>query len=168
MAERFGVLALEKFDLRKVAVAQPIEDETADNSVARSNRFAVAVSELRGALEQAFASRGGRVEVVPAQGTTKTCADCGHVNAFDAATAVHFICTNCGVIHDQDENAGRNILARRERGSDGETPGPARNGENESDFAPVRESRWVKAKRLAAEREERERTARKTLHNAAE
>ena len=52
------------------------------------------------------------IKVKPAY-TTQTCYDCGYVRTGDEKLNLgvkRWVCTNCGVIHDRDINAARNIL----------------------------------------------------------
>lgn len=143
LAERFGVVVLEKFDLRQIARRPVKESEEAENEVSRSNRHLVAVSELRSALRQAFLSRGGEVAEVDAGDTTRICPVCGLVERFDAAAMVHHACGGCGTVRDQDEGAAQNILDRwRERRSDAETAGVARSNETPEKGA----GKWTKVK----------------------
>jgi hypothetical protein len=57
----------------------------------------------------------------PAKNTTRKCYACGHVEAFDAASAIMHSCGGCGAVWDQDHNAAMNLLASDEAVS--EPPG---------------------------------------------
>lgn len=110
IAERYGTLILEDFDLRSVA-RLPNPEAAAENGTSRSNRQLASVSEFRDCLRNAFRSRGGEVVTVPAEYTTRTCSVCGVVEAFDAAAMLRHQCEN-GHEWDQDENAARNLIER--------------------------------------------------------
>ncbi len=165
LARKYGTLVLERFDLREVATKKaPDLQEKSENKTARYDRQRAAISELRGALEQAFKARlGGEVCLVDGAYTTRTCSDCGHIAKFDSAKMVHHACPSCGVVWDQDENAAANILAiyERERESDKKKTGGARAQEK-------RESRWARAKREKAERMAAKGGARESPSNTAE
>jgi hypothetical protein len=160
LAGRADVIVLEQFDLRKIARCPSVEDD-GQNSHARRNRVDAAVSTLRQAVEHACAPRRTWCVSVPAQCTTMTCAACGSVESFDASAYITHACSACQATWDQDENAGNNLIGRyRER------PGAALIvvGARVNDPADS-ESRWVRAKRLRAERDE---TARKEDLNTPE
>lgn len=132
LARRYGVLVLEgedatgkskkssldpdlepqdgsrPLDLRQFARHEPTEGEP-ENATARRNRVRAALSELRGALMQAFVARGGRVLLVPHKGTTEVHADCGSEETIGPYELEH-TCSKCGGRYDRDENAGINIV----------------------------------------------------------
>ena len=141
MAEGYSTLVLEEFDLRKIA-RRPATDQSPENETARSNRQLAAVSELRGALIQAFQSFGREVAFVSAVDTTRTCHECGSVEKFDAATILTPTCKN-GHTWDQDVRAWHNLLDRWN----------AREPEAATE-AKSTESRWARAKRMKAEKAE--------------
>lgn len=162
LAARYDVLVYEDFDLRQPARRRSV-DAPSDNDTARSNRHAVAPSEMRGALINAFR---GAVEKRSASFLTHTCAGCGAVESFDAAAKVSHECSKCGAYWDQDLNLARNLLSEhvRERESgakDGETARAIKTPEKS-------ESRWEKARRLRSEKDARMDTARRASANAAE
>lgn len=163
LASQYSVLALEQFDLRQVARKAPTE-APAENQTARSNRQLSAPSELREALRNAFQRRGGTVIELPAQDTTRTCHECGHVDRWDAAAHIAHACSSCGVVWDQDENAARNLLDRyREQRNAAESAGTARN-EKEAE----KETKWQRVARLKAEKAARIGAARNAGFSAAE
>jgi len=166
MAKRYSVLVLEKFNLSKMA-KRPDIDEAADSDAAQSQRYRAATSILRDALCNAFLSSGGSVEEVPAAGTTRLCHECGEPVIGDAATKVVLACKN-GHAHDQDKNAGINILGRRERPAGDEPPGAARSDEKDNKITPEWEGRWTKRTRNKRERDEKNEAARKDKPDAAE
>lgn len=77
-----------------------------ENPTARANRVRVAPYEFTAALKNAFGP--ARCHTIEASCTSCTCSDCGHVN--DIGAAMLFECQGCGVMHDRDENACRNML----------------------------------------------------------
>ena len=147
LARQYKTVVLEKFDLRRVAEQAPIEDTSPDNKTARGNRQLAAVSELKNALVNAFAE----VAYVDAMFSTKTCSACGSVETFDAAEHLRHSCGACGVRWDQDENAALNLLERwRERPSVAPAAVSARGANNPLDVVEIQESRWQRARRMAA------------------
>jgi putative transposase len=58
-----------------------------------------------------LAARGGRLVEVPAQNTSRTCAECGAVDAA-SRRGQRFRCTACGHEAHADTNAAVNILRR--------------------------------------------------------
>lgn len=111
LAEKYGTLILEKFDLREFAAEPAREDTAFDVKQPRAQRVQTAPAEFRLLLIQAFKSRAGLViELNPAH-TTQCCHACGHTEEFNAAASIEHTCVNCGRIWDQDVNAARNLLA---------------------------------------------------------
>jgi putative transposase len=53
---------------------------------------------------------GKQVHLVPARNTTKTCSSCGHVHKYLTLKDRSWTCPVCGIDHDRDINAARNIL----------------------------------------------------------
>ena len=68
--------------------------------------------ELRAEILKAAPKRGARVEAEQAADSTKACAWCGSVEAFDAAASIEHTCSSCIRTWDQDANAARNLLHR--------------------------------------------------------
>lgn len=154
LAAKYDMLVCEDFDLRQPARRREA-DAPRDNETARSNRHAVAPSEMRSALISAFR---GAVEKRSASFLTHTCAACGAVESFDAAAEVSHECGGCGAYWDQDLNLARNLLSSHVR----ERESGAADGEIARAIkAPEKsESRWEKARRLRAEKDARMGTAR--------
>lgn len=152
LARRYNTLVLEDFDLRVFARRAPAE-ESAENELARSHRHQLATSSLRLALLNAFGK--SRTVVVSAVNTTAACHVCGTVLSFDAAVAIDHRCEACGASWDQDDNACVNLLARwREQLCDEQSVRGARIEAN-AEIHKTKESKWVKAKKMAAERSSR-------------
>lgn len=168
LADRYATLVVEDFDLRDIAKRPGVGAER-ENETARSNRQLAAVSDLRTSLKNAFSSRGGTTEKIPAEGTTITCHVCGLIEKFDAAAYITHACSGCGSVWDQDDNACVVLLARwkRERSRGAQGPGTARGDENVNSSDGVKESKWKRAARMKAEKDARRGTARKTLDNAS-
>ena len=164
LARTFRTLVIEEFDLRAVARTPPAGRDTQQAEAARSQRHLASTSELRDCLVQAFCSRGGEVVRVEPAETTMTCNVCGLVEVFDAAKQIDHTCAN-GHAWDQDVNACENLI---ERWRGGAGPGGARDREETSDLEQKKESRYVRARRLAAEREQRKEGARKAIDKTAE
>jgi hypothetical protein len=169
LAEKYEVLVLEDraeddrtkpMDLRKFARRAQTEMEP-ENETARSNRHLAATSELRQALEEAFISHGGRVELAPCEDTTRTCTACGVVDrGLDAETEIDVTCSSCGAKQDQDVRASNNLC---ERWRKAQNAGGARNAK-----AAKSEGRWKKARRLRTEKQQRMGTFRNASDNSAE
>ena len=73
-------------------------------------------SELRGAIENAAKREGVPYIKVSARNTSKTCSDCGVVNA-ELKGEIEWACPSCGVVHDRDHNAALNIARAAEEKS---------------------------------------------------
>ncbi len=153
LARIYQDAVLEEFDLRDMAVRDPDADK-ADNETARSARHLAAVSEFRGAIEQAFVGHHHKAET---PFSTLECHPCSHVNAFDAATSIEQTCASCGATWDQDENAARVLLARwkRERSGGDENTGGARDPETKASAG----SRWSRVRALSHKKQERRKGA---------
>ena len=96
---------------------------------------------LRPLLAYKMPLHGGRLDVVPAPYTSRTCSGCGARN--DPGSSKTYKCANCGLVLDRDENASLNILAAASCSAAPSGSGPkARRG------AAVRPK--AKARRLAA------------------
>ncbi|MFC3574557.1 RNA-guided endonuclease InsQ/TnpB family protein [Streptomyces yaanensis] len=78
----------------------------------------------------AYKARRAGVPVVyvdPAY-TSRTCAECGHIDRANRVSQAWFACRNCGVVAHADRNGSRNIRARarelRRRGAQSTAPAP--------------------------------------------
>lgn len=155
LARRYRVLVLDDTNRATLARRGPGEDDTTHDRAA-SNRHLVAVSELEGALKDAFRARGGEVVEVSSVCETITCHACGVRTEVGEARIAQ--CYACGVAWDQDDNAARNMLARyRERCGDGAETGAARIDES----APAM-STWQRRRAEAAARRAEKEAARKS------
>lgn len=130
IAQSYDVVAIEDFDLRKVAERGSPEKRDPDpHQAARHQRFIVAVSKFRQELVFACQKAGTRVMKVQAAGTTVDCSFCGHTEHWDQAAQLVHTCSSCGRTWDQDDNGGRNIrlraltMLREEREEEDNLPG---------------------------------------------
>ena len=103
------LIVLEDINLTRFAEAR--DRDTNLNNTARAQRFTVSPSEFRNAVINAATREGVPVVKVPPQFTSKTCHECGTLNR-ELKAEKEWTCPNCGVIHDRDENAARNIAAK--------------------------------------------------------
>lgn len=161
----YGMLVLEDFDLRVVSKKPKAsdDDENDQNEVARANRVIAAVSELRLSLVHAFA-RHVKLPEIKGKGSTHVHADCGSIEVFDAAKSIWHVCSKCGVRFDQDYNAAAVLLGRhRERSNDALITATAREDEKPSQDAPIRENRFQRTARKAADRRAAEVAAREAV-----
>ena len=105
MARR-QLIALEKINLTVFAEVKDRDNKLSDK--ARAQRFLASPSELRNAIINAADREGVPVIYVPPQYTSKTCHACKTVNK-KLTSEKKWKCPHCGVVHDRDENAARNI-----------------------------------------------------------
>ena len=100
------VIVLEQINLTNFAETR--DKNTKLFNKARAQRFLASSSEFRGAIKNA-ADREGvpYIEVDPAY-TSKTCSACGHLNKA-LKSEKEWICPECAVVHDRDENAATNL-----------------------------------------------------------
>ncbi|MGW6158216.1 zinc ribbon domain-containing protein [Streptomyces sp. NPDC055144] len=68
---------------------------------------------------------------VDAAYTSRTCAECGHIDKANRASQARFVCRSCGVVAHADWNGSRNIRHRAEelwrRGAQSTAPDPPPN-----------------------------------------
>jgi ssDNA-binding Zn-finger/Zn-ribbon topoisomerase 1 len=103
---------IEDMDMRDFTEL-PGKDDKPDTYVekaARPNRFKSALSELRSELTTAAKAHGSIIVKVASEYTTMECAECGHIEEFDAAKSIWNTCPKCKNTWDQDENAAKNIF----------------------------------------------------------
>ena len=70
----------------------------------------VGISAFRNILKNKAELVGKTVVLVPARNTTKTCSSCGHIHKDLTLKDRSWTCPVCGIDHDRDINAARNIL----------------------------------------------------------
>lgn len=143
MAETYRNVVMEDFDLRKMARRPRVGSDSSYVQASSRNRTLACVSELRGAIENAFRSRGGCVFSIDPAGTTRTCNVCGVVDEVTSMAKLRQTCSN-GHEWDQDENAARNILERW-----------VSRAEEVAKADSTEESRWDRARRMRKERSDR-------------
>ena len=112
LAQQYGRVFLEGFDLRQIAETPAVENDTEYDKQARYQRTKAATSVLRQAIIGACASRGVKYEEVNAGWSTHICVNCGHLIVFDAAKELVCTCDDCGTVYDQDHLGAMNVLAR--------------------------------------------------------
>jgi hypothetical protein len=132
MARQYGTVALERIDMRAFSKKAPVESAKEESAVARSQRHEAAISELRDCLAQCLA----RVDVPPAY-TSMTCAECGLSEPWQDRSEMEHTCHGCGAVFDRDINAARNIMTIASGRATCETPGVARDSENEASAVPM-------------------------------
>lgn len=104
---RAGAIALDDTDYRAASLVERKDGEDPElHEKARLQRVMAAPHELRLAIEQAAAKRGGYIE--RHGGSINHCRACGSRNV-SGDIARH--CHACGSVFDVDENAARNLLA---------------------------------------------------------
>jgi transposase len=101
------LIALEDMNLTG-AFNIPKDKDDVYNNKARAQRFLAAASEFRNAIINAANREGIPVIGVPPQYTSKMCSACQEVNK-DLKSETTWKCPSCGITHDRDENAARNI-----------------------------------------------------------
>lgn len=106
VAKEYGLVLLEKFDLRRYA-RRPNTEEQGESKPQRKNRYRASISRLRELVAQA-----NRVEVLEAYDVTQTCHLCGTLEPFDAAEELVHTCAACGEQWDQDANNCINRIRR--------------------------------------------------------
>jgi len=106
LVARRQLIALEKINLTVFAEVKDRDNKLSDK--ARAQRFLASPSELRNAIINAADREGVPVIDVPPQYTSKTCHACKTVNK-ELTSEKKWKCPHCGVVHDRDENAARNI-----------------------------------------------------------
>lgn len=112
LTTKYDRLVLEKFDLREVSKKRAPEQEKPDSPIAaRRQRFEVAISELRNALESAAQKTGCTIIKIDPANTTRMCHVCKVIDTWDAASEIEHTCSN-GHAWDQDANAAINLIER--------------------------------------------------------
>lgn len=93
------------------SIAQVRDKDSDLKKTARKNRFLCAPSLLISAIKNAFERENLAFVKVNPKNTSKTCFDCGHINK-KLGSEKEWRCPNCGISHDRDENATRNIAKK--------------------------------------------------------
>lgn len=114
LARRYRTLVVDDTDLREFQESPATESEDVERAPVKRQQRLAAGSELRSAMVNAF---HGRVVKLSSADVTVVHAACGHRNA-RVLDSRELVCGGCGVPHDQDANACRNLLRER-LGADG-------------------------------------------------
>lgn len=93
-----------------------IEDLNSKNMM-KNHKLAKAISnaswyEFRTMLEYKCRWYGKQLIIVPPHYTSQECSNCHHSSGEKALDVREWVCKNCGIAHDRDINAAKNILAR--------------------------------------------------------
>ena len=100
-------IGYEEINLTK-AFAEVKDKDNELSDAARAQRFMVSNSEFLLALKNVADREGVLLIKVPAKNTSKRCSGCGTLNKALRAE-MEWTCPSCGVAHDRDENAAKNI-----------------------------------------------------------
>jgi putative transposase len=133
LADEHAVIALEDLRIQAMSASARGTAEAPGRNVRQKaglNRgiLDAAWGEFARQLAYKVQWRGGRVMLVPAAYTSRTCRICGHESADNRRTQALFSCVACGYTENADVHAAKNILAAghavwaRERQG---APGPA-------------------------------------------
>lgn len=117
LAQRYSLIVMDDFDLRRVARTQAPEEDEQSAAAMRRNRFRAAVSELRLCVEHR-----SHTTKLPSVNNTHTCHECGSLEQFDAAVHLTHTCSACLATWDQDYNAAKNLLRAYREQPPPETP----------------------------------------------
>jgi transposase len=113
LAQENDILLMDPDDIARMARTPNVEDGT--RRAFGGIRYIASPAELRESLQEAFTNAGKAIYyTVSAQGTSKTCSNCGHVKEKMRVTRV-FSCAACGFSMDREQNAATNVLALFER-----------------------------------------------------
>ena len=99
-------IAIEQINLSVFAEVKDKDTELSETAL--SQRFLVSNSELVGAITNAAQREGVKIVKINPRNTSKTCSECGAVNT-ELKAELSWSCSSCGVLHDRDENAAKNI-----------------------------------------------------------
>lgn len=165
LSRRYDILVLEYFDKRAFSRApQPEKGALVEDTPLHQLQRLASPSELVNVAKSRF-GQDGRWAELPAARTTLDCSEPGCDGVLDGDLGAHITqpCSK-GHVHDQDDNASKNLLIRfRERWDGGDWEGTRHSWKGAET-----ESRWERARRLHAEKEQRKETARNAGDNAAE
>ncbi|MCL2779033.1 MAG: hypothetical protein FWD73_13610 [Polyangiaceae bacterium] len=151
LVRTYASIILENFDFRSTAESRLSDDVRTSSRGSRRDRQIAAVSELRAILQNASAGRSVGIEMLDATGAADSadsaCPPCSS-KEFDTAGQLHGACDPCDSVWDSHENAARGLLARWQRECRGiDSPRAGVSSEQ------MPESRWVRARRLRAEKD---------------
>lgn len=146
VARRYHTLVVDDTDLRAFQANSEPEDPDPDISTWKRQQRIAAPRELRGALINAFGP--DRVIKRSAKDVTRRHATCGALNE-RVIGAREVTCSGCGVVHDQDANACKNLL--RDLSSESRGPAESKAGRGERLRAAASARRQARASEPAAE-----------------
>ena len=112
LARLFGHIVLEELDVQSMRrSAQGTKEKPGKRVKAKSalNRKMAQVS-CMGMVDRFLQYKAWDLIRVPARNTSRTCAECGHVDEDNRKEQAHFQCLACGHTDHADINAARNIL----------------------------------------------------------
>ena len=100
------LIVLEEINLAVFAEVKDKDNNLSDK--ARAQRFLASPSEFRDAIINAANREAVPFVSVPPQYTSKTCSEYGNINK-ELRAEKKWTCSSCGVVHDRDINAAKNI-----------------------------------------------------------
>jgi len=100
------LIVLEEINLAVFAEVKDKDNNLSDK--ARAQRFLASPSEFRDAIINAANREKVPFVSVPPQYTSKTCSECGNINK-ELRPEKEWTYPSCGVVHDRDINAAKNI-----------------------------------------------------------
>src|SRR5574344_2042231 len=101
LANKYDLIVIEDLDMRAMSQTLRLGKSTMDNGFGM----------FRAMLGYKLADRGKYlVKVDRFFASTKTCNDCGTINKDITLGTRQWTCPSCGVVHDRDYNAAKNIL----------------------------------------------------------
>ena len=112
LARLFGHIVLEDLDVQAMRRSARGTKEKSGQCVkakAALNRKMAQIS-CMGMVDRFLRYKAWDLIRVPARNTSRTCAECGHVEKDNRKEQAHFQCLACGHTDDADLNAARNIL----------------------------------------------------------
>lgn len=117
LASCFGMVAIEDLKIKNMTASARGTIEEPGSRVAQKaglNRAILNVGwhSFEQKLGYKMEEFGGLIIKVDPRNTSRTCSGCGHVDAKSRKNQAAFVCTACGIGHNADVNAARNILAR--------------------------------------------------------
>lgn len=104
-------IAIDTFQISKVARRAQPEEREQGGDAARANRVIAAPSLLRLAILHAASKYHCEVVVAPTANGTRRCDVCGFIHPTKIVEMVH-VCSGCGAVWDQDVNNTDNLLAK--------------------------------------------------------
>lgn len=116
LTKRFSVICLEDLNVKGMSKSAKGTSETPGKNVAQKAGLNRGIAnagfwEIRRQIEYKAHWRGGAVLFADRWApTSRTCCECGTYQAEFSLKIRTWTCPGCGVVHDRDENAARNIV----------------------------------------------------------